>query len=72
VYRANTRSRLGRLAKSNCFQVEELRMIEGEPSYGAAHALLFYPMMAYERLVNSGDFLSCFRVNILETLRKPI
>jgi hypothetical protein len=72
VYRANTRSRLGRLAKSNCFQVEELRMIEGEPSYGAAHALLFYPMMAYERLVNSGDFLSCFRVNILGTLRKPI
>jgi len=72
VYRANTRSRLGRLAKSNCFQVEELRMIEGEPSYGAAHALLFYPMMAYKRLVNSGDCLSCFRVNILGTFRKPI
>jgi hypothetical protein len=37
---------------------EELRMIEAEPSYGAAHPLLFYPMMAYERLVKSTSLLS--------------
>jgi hypothetical protein len=46
-------------------------MIEAEPSYGAAHPLLFYPMMAYERVVNSSDLFSVFRVNILGTLRKP-
>jgi hypothetical protein len=28
---------------------EQLRMIEAEPSHGAPHLLLFYPMMAYER-----------------------
>ena len=71
VYRANTRQRLRGLAKSAGFIIEELRMIEAEPSYGAAHPLLFYPMMAYERVVNSSDLFSVFRVNILGTLRKP-
>jgi SAM-dependent methyltransferase len=71
VYRANTRASLRRLAKTNCFLVEELRMVEAEPSYGAAHAVLFYPMMAYERLVNFSDSFSGFRVNILGTFCKP-
>src|SRR5580704_3295575 len=71
VYRANTRSKLRRLARSSGLLPEELRMIEAEPSYGAAHPLLFYPMMVYERLVNSSDLLCLFRVNILGTFRKP-
>jgi SAM-dependent methyltransferase len=71
VYRANTRRTLRRLARSSGLLPEELRMIEAEPSYGAAHPLLFYPMMAYERLVNSSELLSLFRVNILGTFRKP-
>jgi len=71
VYRANTRRTLRRLARSSGLLPEELRMIEVEPSYGAAHPLLFYPMMAYERLVNSSDLFSLFRVNILGTFRKP-
>src|SRR5271156_3182116 len=71
VYRANTRRRLVRLARKSGLWPEELRMIEAEPSYGAAHPLLFYPMMAYERLVNSTELLSSFRVNILGAFRKP-
>jgi SAM-dependent methyltransferase len=71
VYRANTRSTLRRLALRSGLLPEELRMIETEPSYGAAHPLLFYPMMAYERLVNGSDLFSLFRVNILGTFRKP-
>jgi hypothetical protein len=70
VYRANTRSKLRRLAHSSGLLPEELSMIEAEPSYGAAHPLLFYPMMAYERVVNSSDLFSPFRVNILGTFRK--
>jgi SAM-dependent methyltransferase len=70
VYRANTRSTLRRLAHRSGLLPEELSMIEAEPSYGAAHPLLFYPMMAYERLVNSSDRFSPFRVNILGTFRK--
>jgi SAM-dependent methyltransferase len=72
VYRANTRASLQRLAGTNRLLIEELRMIEAEPSYGASHALLFYPMMAYERLVNSSEFFSGLRVNILGTFRKLI
>lgn len=71
VYRANTRRTLRRLARRTGLLPEELRMIEAEPSYGAAHPLLFYPMMAYERLVNCNDLFSQFRVNILGTFRKP-
>jgi|SRR5579863_7457731 len=71
VYRANTRRTLRRLARRSGLLPEELRMIEAEPSYGAVHPLLFYPMMAYERLVNSSDLFSLFRVNILGVFRKP-
>ncbi len=46
-------------------------MIEPEPAYGRAHALLFYPMMAYERIVNLSPALSDFRCNILLAARKP-
>jgi|HubBroStandDraft_1064217.scaffolds.fasta_scaffold14953_2 SAM-dependent methyltransferase len=71
VYRANTRNKLRLWARRSSLLPVELRMIEAEPSYGAAHPLLFYPMMAYERLVNSSDLFSLFRVNILGTFRKP-
>jgi SAM-dependent methyltransferase len=71
LYRANTRRALRRLAQRSGLWPEELRMIEAEPSYGALHPLLFYPMMAYERLVNSSELFSPFRVNILGTFRKP-
>lgn len=71
VYRANTRSQLRRWARRCGLMPGQLTMIEAEPSYGASHPLLFYPMMAYERLVNSTELLSSFRVNILGTFRKP-
>jgi SAM-dependent methyltransferase len=71
VYRANRRGTLRSLAKQAHFQTAELRMVEAEPSYAAAHWLLFYPMMAYERLVNSSELFSRFRVNIFGAFRKP-
>jgi len=71
VYRANTRRKLLKLAKDTRFFAEELRMIEAEPTYGAAHWLLFYPMMVYERLVNSSHLFDSLRVNIFGTFRKP-
>jgi hypothetical protein len=48
-----------------------LETIEKEPSYARVSAALFYPMMAYERLVNSYPRLGTFRVNILGVLQKP-
>jgi SAM-dependent methyltransferase len=70
VYHANTRRQLRRLAAKTDFIVDELRMIEAEPCYGAAHPVLFYPMMAYERLVNSSELFRSIRVNILGAFRK--
>jgi SAM-dependent methyltransferase len=71
-YRANDCRTLNRLAKTCGLVAEQLNLIEAEPSYGAAHAVLFYPMMAYERLVNSHKIFEPFRVNIFGVLRKPI
>jgi hypothetical protein len=46
-------------------------MVETEPSYGRISRLLFYPMMLYERAVNSVDALSPFRANLFAVFTKP-
>jgi SAM-dependent methyltransferase len=71
VYRANSCSAVKRLCRQSGLRPLRLDMIEAEPSYGAAHPLLFYPMMGYERLVNRFETLSQFRVNIFGALTKP-
>lgn len=72
LYRANDRRRLFRIAREAGFSPELMEMVEKEPSYGAAHWLLFFPMMLYEKLVNSTERLSGLRVNIFGALRKPL
>jgi hypothetical protein len=44
--------------------------IEKEPSYGRFHPILFYPMLVYERLVNSCDAFRVFRANLFGVLQK--
>jgi SAM-dependent methyltransferase len=70
VYKANTRSAIRRYAAQSGLEVLQLSMVEAEPSYGAAHPLLFFPMMLYERIVNSSRVFRGFRVNIFGSLRK--
>ena len=70
VYAANSKGAIESLAAPNGFVIEELRMIEKEPSYGMASRLLFYPFLAYERVVNSSEVFAQLRVNILAVLRK--
>jgi SAM-dependent methyltransferase len=70
-YRANGRRRLRLLARQTGFLPEQMEMVEKEPSYGAVHWLLFYPMMAYERFVNSTERLDFLRANIFGVFRKP-
>ena len=43
---------------------------DNQPAYGRAHPLLFYPMMAYERMVNLSSAFSGIRVNVLLSVRK--
>ncbi len=70
-YRANRRSKLKRLIELAGLEQAQLQLIEPEPSYGRAHAALFYPMMAYERIVNSSSSFENLRVTILGSSRKP-
>ena len=70
-FRSNTRGKLRRLCQEVGLEMSSITMIEPEPSYGRAHALLFYPMMAYERAVNLSSVLSGLRVTILGVVRKP-
>jgi SAM-dependent methyltransferase len=70
VYQGNTRRAIQRAARSAGLAVSVVDMIEFEPCYGRAHPALFYPMMAYERLVNSSPWLAPLRINIQAVLRK--
>jgi SAM-dependent methyltransferase len=70
-YRANTPRRIRGLADKVGFHVADLTLIEPEPSYARASRMLFYPLMAYERLVNSGSWAQAFRANILGVLQRP-
>jgi SAM-dependent methyltransferase len=70
-YRANTKNRLKSLAQEAWLELSLLRLIEPEPSYGCLHTALFYPMVMYERLVNSTNLLSNFRVIIFGVCTKP-
>jgi SAM-dependent methyltransferase len=71
VYAANSPGQIRGLAAAAGLQVESLRLVEKEPSYGMASRALFLAFMAYERAVNAGDTLARLRSNIFAVLRKP-
>jgi SAM-dependent methyltransferase len=70
-YRANTTRAVRVLAASAGLTVVELRMAEKEPTYGRMNPLAFYPLMVYERLVNSTPKMATLRANIFGVLRRP-
>lgn len=71
VYAANSSGAIARLAARAGLIIEGLHHVEKEPSYGMASPLLFYPFMAYERLVNSSEAWRFLRANIFGVLRRP-
>jgi SAM-dependent methyltransferase len=70
-YRANSRRALTKLSREIGFQVEELRLIEKEPSYGKLARPLFLLGVAYERAVNATSSAAGLRANILGVMRRP-
>ena len=64
-YRANTTGSLRRLVRDAGLNLDSLELLEPEPSYGTINALLFYPMMMYERVVNATALFSKLRTTIL-------
>jgi len=69
-YRANSKRRLISLIQQTGMETVLLQLMEPEPSYGRRHPALFYPMMVYERIVNSSNLLSNFRVVIFGVCAK--
>lgn len=69
-FRFNSESVCRRLLQTAGFDLLELELIEKEPSYGMRSRLLFFPMLAYERLVNSLGALRFLRANILCAARR--
>ena len=71
-YRCNTLRAIARIARSTGLQPVRIEMVEKEPSYGRVSRALFYPMFAWERVVNARPRLSHFRANIFAAVRKPL
>ena len=71
VYMCNSRTAVRRLSRKAGFEIAVLRMIEKEPSYGMASRALFFPLLAYERLVNATSLMAGLRANIIAVLKKP-
>lgn len=69
-FRFNSAHRCRRLLEDAGFDIADMVLIEKEPSYGMKSRLLFFPMLAYERLVNSSNVLAILRANILCATRK--
>ena len=69
VYALNTPRAVRRLAGEAGFVVEELRLVEKEPSYGMYARPLFLALMAYERLVNVTEMFAALRANMFVVLR---
>jgi SAM-dependent methyltransferase len=70
IYAMNTPAAVRRLAAETGFEVEELRLVEKEPSYGMYARPLFLLFMAYERAVNATDLLASLRCNLFVVLRR--
>jgi SAM-dependent methyltransferase len=69
-YRMNDRDTLRELARQTGFGEVELRCREAYPAYLTFHAVPFMFGVAYERLVNSIEFLAPLRANILGRMVK--
>jgi SAM-dependent methyltransferase len=71
TYRMNSRRAVRRQAAEAALAVDELRLVEKEPSYGLSSRILFLAFTAYERLVNATEVAADLRSNIFAVLRKP-
>jgi SAM-dependent methyltransferase len=71
VYAMNTREAVARLASRRGLEVEDLRLVEKEPSYGMSSRVLFLAFTAYERAVNATPRAAFLRSNIFAVLRRP-
>jgi SAM-dependent methyltransferase len=70
LYRLNSRGAVQSAADAAGLEVQQLRLVEKEPSYGMSSRVLFLAFTGYERVVNSSDRLAFLRSNIFAVLQK--
>ena len=70
VYRLNSRGRIREYAAKYGFSIDQLLLVEKEPSYGLSSRFLFLGFMSYERIVNAFEVLANSRANVFGVLRK--
>jgi 2-polyprenyl-3-methyl-5-hydroxy-6-metoxy-1,4-benzoquinol methylase len=71
VYAMNTLSAIERASENAGLTIDVIEWSEKEPAYGRFSRLAFFPMLFYERLVNSSTRLARLRANLYVVLRKP-
>lgn len=69
-YRVNSKKKVIYYGESTGFEVESIEMIEGRPEYLRISWPTYIIGIIYEKIVNSTDILSFFRVILLVCLRK--
>lgn len=70
-YRLNSGFKIARTARAVGLEIDAMRLIEKEPSYGLSSRVFFLAFMLYERATNASHLLADLRANILGVLRKP-
>ena len=69
-YLANTPGQITSLAASSGLVPERIELIEGRPEYLRFNVMTYLPGIAYERLVNSSDRFSRYRIVLIASLRR--
>jgi 2-polyprenyl-3-methyl-5-hydroxy-6-metoxy-1,4-benzoquinol methylase len=69
-YRMNTEARCRNILRRAGFDIEEVALIEKEPSYGMRSRALFLLFLGWERAVNRSGTFARFRANLLCAARK--
>jgi SAM-dependent methyltransferase len=72
MYLANTTGKVKRLARESGLEIVNIQRVEGRPEYLRMTWLTYVVGLCYERLVNSTNLLSPFRVLLIGQLRKTI
>jgi SAM-dependent methyltransferase len=63
-HRMNTCRKCRKYLKESGFAIKGLQLVEPEPSYAMSSRWLFYPLMFWERFLNSSDRFEGLRANI--------
>ena len=69
-YQVNSKKAIAGSSAAAGFSASELRFFEGQPSYLMFNSVAFLLGVAYERVVNSGEWLAFLRANIFGKLVK--